>query len=631
MNKLIYFYFSFFLCIYGYALADEVKIKTMNSSGLYVEELASLRTYYTEWKLVTYINLTVYNLEYIKLHSMISLVKEICISIDEKMDNDVHYKSGCNQTLMQINDLMLEIEEHHSKWFLPHKISKRGIINPIGNLQRALFGTLDNTDAEFYLKEFEILHHNDNLQNSIIKNQTSLIQSTINMMGKLDSKINVTISHIEAVINRFIGKYESQTSTLSVLKTNANELFIHVTLTIIQFMHNQKIYLNAISLNQNNGNNPNLIPPKLFYNELKKIHSQITAMELDLPLQIKQENLATFYQISLVESKIIKDQLIVSFTLPLVNTKKYILYKSTSLPVLIKNNLYSFIVPHHEYVALDSVKDKYIPITNDELKACFQISETNLICKETFPIMSAIGTSICEINLLRMDKVSDECNIRIANFSAEIWIKLRQPNSYVFTFPKRQFVYISCPLYNHDQFIEGTGVIYLEPGCNIKTNNLILHTFQTITTVLYRHITPIIHIDINITQIVNKISVIENFHIPEIVYPSIINYGEQNTLESISLGLKDIQEMEQQLVYKLAPQDLRNNISTLFITTVVIMLVVLVIYIRYIYKKSKKIRTRRLKAQCHDPIEIPMSQSTINIRKINPSPLPRNTPLVELN
>lgn len=97
-------------------------------------------------------------------------------------------------------------------------------------------------------------------------------------------------------------------------------------------MHNQKTYLNAISINQNNINNPNLIPPKLFYNELNKIQSHIAAMELDLPARVDFKNLALFYQLSRAESIIINDQLIIRFILPIVNTKKYNLYKSTSLP-----------------------------------------------------------------------------------------------------------------------------------------------------------------------------------------------------------------------------------------------------------------------------------------------------------
>lgn len=139
--------------------------------------------------------------------------------------------------------MLSNIEEYHSKWFHPqdHSISKRGLINPIGNLQRVLFETLDNTDAEYYLKEFESLHENNNLQNSIIKNQTTLIQSAINLMKQIDFKVNKTIEHIQKAIGEL--NKDSQETTLTIFKTNANELFKHVILGLIQFLENQKIYL----------------------------------------------------------------------------------------------------------------------------------------------------------------------------------------------------------------------------------------------------------------------------------------------------------------------------------------------------------------------------------------------------
>lgn len=589
-------------CFHRNAIADECSIQPMNSSGLYIEEIASLKTYYTEWKIVTYINLTIYNGEYEKLKSMVNKTEELCLKLDNYFDyqDNPNHITGCKQTLNQIDNLMMEIDDYHTSWFLPkhHSISKRGLINPIGSVYRFLFGTLDSSDGEYYLKEFESLNQNNNLQNSIIKNQTSLMQSTVNAMKRMDKRINNTIGHIEQIIKRYDGpiNYMLQESGIFILKQTANELFNHITLAIMQFMHNQKTYLNTISLNQNNVNNPNLIPPKLFYNELRKIQSNIATMELDLPAKVDFKNLALFYQLSRAESIIIEDQLIIRFILPIVNTKKYNLYKSTSLPVLIKEKLYNFIVPHHEFVALDDDKDKYIPITKEELKSCLQINEKNLICKETFPIMSAIGTNICEINILRMEKVSNECNIRIANFSAEIWIKLNQPNAYVFVFPTRQYVHISCTQKKYNQFLEGTGAIYLDQGCSIKTNSIILHTFKTTTTEIYRHNAPIIHIDVNITEIANKILKIENFHVSEIVHPSIINQGEQELLDSISLGLKDIQEMEEKLIYKLSPKELKNNIFSLFVLFAIIAVIVLIIYIRFFVKKGMKIKATVLHA-----------------------------------
>lgn len=618
----------------------------MNSSGLYVEELATVRTYYTDWKLVTYINLTKYNEEYFNLKSLLGKATSICQIVDinffgkTSYDFDNLFSSGCNQTLKQVYNLMDELDEYHSKWFLPEvRNLKKRALDSVGEGLKYMFGTLSNSDALYYLKEFETIYNNTNLQNDIIKKQTSLVNSAINLMKKYDFKFNTTVEHILTTINKFHAKHH-KSFDLAILKININELFNHITLAFIRFINNQKIYLNAISFGKNNINNPNIIPPKVFFTELTKIHSKITAMELDLPLPLEQESLALFYKISKAESRLINNQLIISFTLPLVNTKKYILYKSTSLPYLVKDNLYSFIIPHHDYVALDKVKDKYIPITNQELEQCFRVSDVNLICLETFPIMSAIGTRICEINLLRMDKVSDECNIRVANLSAEVWIKLQQPNAYIFVFPMKQFVYISCPLRNYDMYFEGTGIIYFEPGCTIKSNYIILHAYETITSITYRHFTPIIQININMSQIIGKISAIENFQVPKIEVPNIISFNDHDTLQEISYSLKKINEMEKELVYNLSPTELKSNIFGLFMAIIIILIIVLIIYGKYFYKKGMKIRNRRLQSQLYDT-PTPMPSISITLPSLStpqqnndvtpPQPPPNPPPYSHLN
>lgn len=117
------------------------------------------------------------------------------------------------------------------------------------------------------------------------------------------------------------------------------------------------------------------------------------------------------------------------------------------MPFRINKNLFSYIVPHHEYIALDTFFEKYVAITNDEISNCFHVNSSNIICKQTFPILSAYHTQTCEINLLRSLNISSECDIRVANLTAELWIKLRKPNTYIYSFPSSQMLQVDCPMY----------------------------------------------------------------------------------------------------------------------------------------------------------------------------------------
>lgn len=580
-------------------------------TGLYIEELGVVKTFYTDWRLVTYVNLSVYEEEFQYLKDAVQKAHDVCNWWYRNITDE------CQVALNQTDKVLAEINEYDTKWFIKKTNNtlnrkKRGLINIIGSLQKSLFGTLAEEDAQLYLKEFRNLRRHDRKQNDIIKRQTTLINSAINTM-------NITLRRANNIIGTF-AKPEKDLSNLST-RTHTNAIFNYILLLIVQFQSKQKLLIDAIGLSQGSANHPGLIPPAVFYNELQKIRTKITAQNLDLPLTLNENAISMFYHISTAEARIMEDQLIISFTLPLVNTKEYNLYKATSLPYKVRDNLYSYIVPQHEYVAMDVLKENYLPISNSELDDCIQISEKSIICKLTFPEMYTRSSKSCEIIILRNEKITDECNIRITNLTSEMWIHLKQPNTYVYVFPKKSNVYVQC---NNSTVLpsnelEGTGIIQIEPGCKIKTDYMIITAFETITTVIYRELSPSFKTNFNISKYLYEIPSLESLHIPHISYPNVIENGEYQELEDISFGIDEIIQLENQLEHGLSPEDFKSDIHYLFWSVVIITIGVLIIKFRFCYTKVSK-RTRKYRAvrakRSEPPIEIIIQNET----NTNPEP-----------
>ena len=61
---------------------------------------------------------------------------------------------------------------------------------------------------------------------------------------------------------------------------------------------------------------------------------------------------------------------------------------------------------------MDELKEKYILITAEEVKNCHIITDKRLICKQTFPIFTALNSKVFEVNVLRMTNITNECNFR---------------------------------------------------------------------------------------------------------------------------------------------------------------------------------------------------------------------------
>lgn len=560
--------------------------EVLSESGIYFEQLGTVKTYHTNWKLITYINLTTYNDDYEIISNIIKDIPKFC--------QNLFYSASCQTKLNDIFQTLEDINEFHINWFIPkqNKImrNKRGLINIIGNIQKTLFGVLSEEDAELYLTEFKRQQEHDKMQDVIIKKQTTLFQSALNMMN---SSLSSQSEAIEILLKRIMimdGEY-------SYLKNEIvmNEIFNDLTIQLFKFQNKQKLLVEAISIGQENPNNPNLIPPKMFYNELKKIKNSITASNLDLPLALDENSIAMFYHISTAEARIIDNQLIISFTLPLINTNEFILYKSTSLPYKIMNDLYGYVIPVHDYVALDKFKDFYIPITNSELEDCFQTDNENLICKETFPIMYARHTKICEINALRQEEKLDNCEVRVSNITSEIWLHLKQPNTYIYTLPKPQTIYVSCENFTETRILSNTGIIHVEPGCIIKSDSLIITAFQTITTVLYRNLTTSINLQKRLTNFMLNITneTIKKLNIPKINFPSIIEPGQNKDLEHMSISIEEIHKLEHELTNHITPTDFKTNISIITFILCIIVSIILIITICFIHKKQKQYRNKR--------------------------------------
>lgn len=160
------------------------EVRKINSqAGLYFEEVGRMQLYHEDWRLITYLNLTIYQEEYGHLKTMVVKMMDVCRELIEQPINAPGLDVSCGPILEQIGILVKEMDEYNVKWFLGNGRQKRALLNIIGSVSKALFGTLDESDAIKYLDEFKNLHAQNELRDRIDEEHTSLIQSLANLMG----------------------------------------------------------------------------------------------------------------------------------------------------------------------------------------------------------------------------------------------------------------------------------------------------------------------------------------------------------------------------------------------------------------------------------------------------------------
>lgn len=556
-----------------------------------------MRTYDTDWKIVTYINLSRYSSDYEELSNMLLQANLMCDLVKNNTDvfqknskyipslkqikEQENIETSCKNSIAHINSMLVEIDSFQSKWFTSEKThqNKNKTLNRTKRtlwsiLALAAFNSdkLTTADGEHFLSEIKALHEQNTLQNRLIDLKTTVLKSSINI---LENDLNTAKNKINQIYKSLLDISGTIVFDMDIInqKIHINQVLNHITLCFIQFLNNQKLIIDSLAVGQNKNNNANLIPPKIFYNELDAISNEIRMEKLQLPIVLSKENLYLFYQISTVQSCVLDDQLIVQFTLPLTSTETYNLFKATSIPYRLQNNIFTYILPQNEYFAMDELKEKFIAVSQIELQSCFMINNQNLICKQNFPIMYTAYNDICEIKILNRQDVKKSCNIRAVNVSAEFWIKLKEPNVYIYSLPEKQYIQITCPKAKYNQIIENTGIIKLGPGCILRTKSFKIHGFRTLKSKIHRELLALTPQQINVDNIFLDIVFDKSIKLPKITYPTIIDAEPNKELERISISLKQIETLEKQLVVSQKPYKLQHsnglNISSINVTSMV--------------------------------------------------------------
>lgn len=215
--------------------------------------------------------------------------------------------------------------------------------------------------------------------------------------------------------------------------------------------------------------------------------------------------------------------------------------------------------------------------------------------------MTGHNTKFCEIKLLKNEEDTTGCNIRITNITGEVWIKLRQSNTWIYTLPQEESVHVSCGPEVFDQKVKGTGILAISPECEINTNHILIKGFRVSDSIIYRNIIPSVKLNIDMNETVRGFLETDKFKLTEIVHPSIINFGQTNKLQDISMGLNEIRELQDELKNSYTPPTIKQHLNLFTITTIIFTLIVtgwtIKIIVAHIRKWRNKVSLEKFKKQ----------------------------------
>ncbi|XP_037931052.1 uncharacterized protein LOC119665870 [Teleopsis dalmanni] len=272
----------------------------------------------------------------------------------------------------------------------------------------------------------------------LIHNQTSIIDSTINIIKRDEVTMQSRVNHLQNEIDEFLNRIGTATEQIHVTQLLLS-LSAELTLMVSNLQHIQSEIIDVPSDTHHGKISPLLLTPEQLTKEIKRIKGHLPPSRT---LPFTEDNLTDFYKLMKVKSTIKNQHVLFLIQLPLLDKQQLELFKTTPIPVVI-NKTMIIIKTEVEYLATNTVRDQYIPFDDHKLRECFLTKDNIYICANKQTRLS-IASSVhsCEINLFNGNQ-STTCNI--IKLQENIALKqLHNPNQWLYATKFETLMSASC-------------------------------------------------------------------------------------------------------------------------------------------------------------------------------------------
>lgn len=347
--------------------------------------------------------------------------------------------------------------------------SKRGLINGLGSVIKAITGNLDQEDAQKYEKAINTLTNNQNKIKTVVHDQISLLtksiqtfQNSIQNLTKNQITLKERIDQVEQL------SYKLESENIGTYYYFFVEMVISQITTEFQTIYDilEKIEI-AITFSKLNILHNSLIEPKSLLNEIQLISTYI--VDNKLPFEPKLENLLIFEKIIEIKSYSKENQIIFIIEIPIVEKQNYDYFHLYSLPAF-QNKSFHLIVPHSKYLIMN--EQNYLFFDTP----CKEIIPEEFICHETNTIKTT-EDSPCEIQLLKFTNNLSSCRVVSVKIE-QVKIQKLELDKWIVLIPELTVAVQRCGKNSKNVPLKGSYVLELNPTCEVRIKNTLIRSFE---------------------------------------------------------------------------------------------------------------------------------------------------------
>lgn len=418
-----------------------------HSPGLMFGQESIAYTSYTDLNIICYFDLRHFRHELKSIKSRVVDLRDFCNRLTEK--------DLCNNYVNHVEDHLNTIENKNKiiNGYASRR-SKRAALNFVGNLLGDVFGLMDSRFEEQYLDNLQSISKNENYVVRLLKNQTSIMDSTMNVIKTTESELNYQSEHI----NKILARIENMTNREEAMQ-NFFILSLEMTDAMIRFESRQDAIIDIILDVKRNHVNADLITPDQLEQQINLIRAHIDSRKLFVA-----EDTHSIFKLMRISAVVGKKTLFFRISIPVLNIEKYKIFKIIPVPMEDLSE-YAWIQVSERHLIVSWDLQKYNLMTVEQYDGCMKYTDNEVVCsgpKQMFPATKRT----CEFDIFSRRYPTKGCSFKKSS-KIDTWIETGK-NHWFFSLPNVSTLTSICgdKLSRHE--LHGCGLLTLKPNCILR-------------------------------------------------------------------------------------------------------------------------------------------------------------------
>lgn len=483
---------------------------------IYFEQVHTAYFTSTKWNIVTYLDLHEYVTELEDIRSIFGQLEIMCTKEQSQILIGIDACNAYINTLgAQINKL-----QNNNDIIIGNiqQRKKRATLDIIGNIVGDVFGVLDSRFAAKYSTDLKNLMENDEHLSSLLRNQTSVIDATLNILQQTESEINRQ--------NKYLVRTTDEIKKIATTQEATNQFFL-LSNILIRYENQQNAILNIVSNAHDSGVITSLLTSEQLKNQLQVIRKNVNS-EFLVP-----EDGFELYKILTTKMSRCGKLLFFKITVPLISNNKFAVFKMHAVPT-VHENMYMEIESKFSYILTTIDRRYYVYFHQNQLEKCIKYHDDTIICNR--PLKLYVNTmATCEWEILNhVQHMESNCKI-IESPITDVWIELMEENYWIFVINREYQFTTTCNEIISHHTLYGEGILTLNENCTIVDKFIKLTAQKQINNEINPVVIPAVHetfphqfietanfedklINNNITALINIVSEMKSKTLPHNVY-----------------------------------------------------------------------------------------------------------------